>query len=86
MLALVAMRRLDNRPMARASAAILIAVFIGMVDEWNQSFVPGRDSSWKDIVFDLLGASFSAMIIGILLRKNAAREGETMTSTDGAAS
>lgn len=86
MLALVGMQTLEIRPLARALAAILIAVCVGMLDEWNQSFIPGRDSSWKDVAFDLLGASFMALMIATLSRKNESREGEDVASRGRTAS
>ncbi|HUF18209.1 MAG TPA: VanZ family protein [Thermoanaerobaculia bacterium] len=82
MLALAAARGLEDRPVARAFTSILIATSIGMLDEWNQSFVPGRDSSWKDVAFDLLGASFSTMVIAIVLRRNAAWRGESVLESE----
>ena len=41
---------------------ILVGVIYALADEWHQSFVPGRDASWGDVLFDFIGvlaASFS---------------------------
>lgn len=38
-------------------------------DEWHQSFVPGRDPSLRDILFDGLGlAAAQALILGLTAR------------------
>jgi VanZ family protein len=66
---LAAVTGLENRTMTKVIVSVAIAALIGMLDEWNQSFVPGRDSSWKDVAFDVLGASFSSLLIAVLLRK-----------------
>jgi len=34
---------------------LLIGVLYGVIDEWHQSFVPGRESSAADVVADALG-------------------------------
>ena len=36
--------------------AFTIAALYGVVDETHQSYVPGRDSSWGDLVADAVGA------------------------------
>ncbi len=41
---------------------LLIGVGYGALDEWHQSFVPGRDVSVAD-----WGADIAGMIIGLLL-------------------
>jgi VanZ family protein len=35
-------------------------------DEWHQSFVPGRDSSVKDVAFDALGMTTALIAIYVL--------------------
>ena len=51
-------RTLENRG---SKAAIILAIVItavyGIFDEIHQSFVPGRDFSYMDMLFDFLGAS-----------------------------
>lgn len=86
MFALAGARSLENRPMTRAAVSTLIAVSLGMLDEWNQSFVPGRDSSWNDVAFDLFGASFASMSVAILLRNAAARLNDGARATGSATS
>jgi len=44
------------------AVTVFIGVFYALTDEWHQSFVPGRDASLWDWLFDSLGviaASFS---------------------------
>ena len=41
-----------------AGKGALIATLYGISDEWHQSFVPGRQTSWFDVATDALGAVF----------------------------
>jgi len=34
---------------------VIIGTLYGISDEWHQSFVPGRDASIYDLIFDALG-------------------------------
>jgi VanZ family protein len=49
----------------RKGQAILWTIGIGVIyaltDEWHQSFVPGRDPSAWDALFDALGVTFAAL-------------------------
>jgi hypothetical protein len=36
--------------------AVALTVAFGAIDEWHQSYVPGRTSSWTDVVTDVVGA------------------------------
>jgi len=38
--------------------AIVVTVIYGVLDEWHQSFVPGRMCSFWDILADTIGAVF----------------------------
>ena len=42
--------------------SLLFVVFYGVSDELHQFFVPGRDSSLKDVLFDSVGAAFAFLI------------------------
>lgn len=44
-----------RRP-ARYGAVVLAALAYGVLDEWHQSFVPGRSVSGWDLLFDVVGA------------------------------
>jgi VanZ family protein len=43
-------------------AALTVAVFAAS-DEWHQRFVPGRDSSLKDFLFDVAGAGTAQILL-----------------------
>ncbi|MCA9319623.1 MAG: VanZ family protein [Planctomycetes bacterium] len=43
--------------------ATLIATVFGALDEWHQSFVPGRTASLWDVATDLFGAAAAAATI-----------------------
>jgi hypothetical protein len=49
-------------PVARAIGACAIASAYGVLDEWHQSFVPGRYASLTDVALDVAGA-----VLGIWL-------------------
>ena len=36
--------------------AFMIALVYGITDEWHQSFVPGREATFRDLCFDAAGA------------------------------
>ncbi len=47
----------------RRGLAWLLAVLFAVTDEFHQSFVPGRNPSWVDVVvFDALGAALGLVI------------------------
>jgi VanZ family protein len=62
------MVRALNGGMARAPAArtyavaVLLCLAWALLDEYHQSFVAGRDSSWVDVGSDLLGATIAAAV------------------------
>ncbi|MEK7188482.1 MAG: VanZ family protein [Patescibacteria group bacterium] len=49
--------------------SILISIFYSITDEIHQSFVPGRESRIRDVVFDTIGASLAIYVIWKLLPK-----------------
>ncbi len=55
----------------RADAVTLLAccwafaVLYGVSDEWHQSFVPGRDTSFLDVVFDAAGAAIGVAVVPV---------------------
>ena len=59
--------------------AVLLAWIYALLDEWHQSFVPGRSADWHDVVFDWLGAVLGAWLWsrwwGIRSRGRLEREG-----------
>lgn len=40
----------------RLMIAFCLTAVYGVVDEWHQSFTPGRDTSFLDVMLDMLGA------------------------------
>ncbi len=50
----------------------LIALAYGIIDEIHQFFVPGRFSTFEDVIFDFIGISLAFMIysISLIFRKN----------------
>lgn len=36
--------------------SVVVVFLFAVHDEWHQSFVSGRTSSWRDVVIDMLGA------------------------------
>jgi len=54
---------------AHFASAFLGGALFSVTDEWHQRFVAGRQSSLKDIVFDLLGLlAAMAMVRSLLVR------------------
>lgn len=54
---------------SQAILAILLAGLYGLLDEFHQSFVPGRDASALDFIADLTGALLGAGLIFLLARR-----------------
>ena len=46
--------------------ACLLGIAYGISDEWHQSFVPHRESSWADVAKDAGGAVFGTLAYGLL--------------------
>lgn len=55
--------------------AVGFATLYGFLDEWHQSFVPGRTAEWSDIVCDAVGALFGAWLFIRARKKMAPGEG-----------
>ncbi len=49
------------RPLVAVLMALLITISYGIFDEWYQSFVPGRYSSFTDVVFNSIGAGLGVL-------------------------
>ncbi|GBD10382.1 hypothetical protein HRbin23_00023 [bacterium HR23] len=43
-------------PLLTVAGVGLFGFLWGMLDEWYQGFIPGRDSSWGDVAVDVVGA------------------------------
>lgn len=55
--------------------AILATVAFGALDEWHQSHVPGRTTSWTDICTDLVGAAVAMLCISYVASARATTRG-----------
>ena len=50
--------------------SLLLTVGYGALDEWHQTFVPGRYGSFTDASFDLIGALFGLLIAHLIAAKH----------------
>jgi hypothetical protein len=44
------------------------AVVLGMLDEWHQAYLPGREAGWDDLAADALGGLLGAAMLYALSR------------------
>lgn len=64
--------------------AVLVCVGLyGVIDEWHQSFTPGRESTWKDVLTDLVGAAVTLAVASYLARGTATQGGLGWRMTGG---
>ncbi|MCU0230140.1 MAG: VanZ family protein [Acidobacteria bacterium] len=61
-------RRTAVGPGRAALEAVLISVFWGALDEFHQSFVPGRTADGFDLLADTAGAALAALACWIAAR------------------
>ena len=54
-------RRWDLRPFLCTVACIILCVISGALDEFHQSFVPGRTVSLGDVLADVVGGTFGSV-------------------------
>jgi VanZ family protein len=67
-------------PMAKfALIALLMTFFYACLDEWHQSFVPGRSSSFTDVLVDTTGILI-ALGLTLLLTWRSAKKNPNMNS------
>ena len=50
--------------------AVVLAVMVASLDEWHQSFVPGRTSMAGDVGIDAIGATFAQLFAKIADRRS----------------
>ena len=50
------------------TATIFVGIIYAFTDEWHQSFVPGRDASLFDVLFDSLGVAAASFFSPFLLQ------------------
>lgn len=68
-----------------AAAAFLLTILFGALDEWHQSFVVGRTSSWTDVLTDGVGAAVFLLCLRYLARERATAAGFVARVALGAA-
>jgi hypothetical protein len=62
-LALVVLDRLTgSRPRRNIALALALSFLFAVLDEYHQTFVPGRGGTWTDVAIDGLGASLAGLI------------------------
>ena len=61
------------RPVQLWAVTALTGVY-GLLDEYHQSFIPGRFSSLGDVIADLAGGFLGALFIYLLARRLARRD------------
>lgn len=52
----------------RIAVAFAGAMLFGVTDEWHQSFVPHRESTFSDLVLDAIGASVALLAVQFATR------------------
>jgi hypothetical protein len=63
LIALMARDRLTRSfPRRNVAISLAFALFFAVLDEYHQTFVPGRGGSWSDVAIDALGASVAGLI------------------------
>jgi hypothetical protein len=70
-------------PVARAVAACAIASAYGVLDEWHQSFVPGRYASFTDVMIDVAGAVLGIWLAACIRSRTDNIEPQMGTDTHG---
>lgn len=67
-LAVLLYRAFKNSDIAKSEAlffSLLITVLYAATDEIHQSFTPGRESTVRDVVFDIIGGSLALYLIKV---------------------
>ena len=59
-----------DRSVKLVGAAWMFGALFAISDEVHQKFVPGRQASWNDVLFDVLGLTASIIGIVVLLKPN----------------
>ena len=59
----------------QAMLAVLLVSLYGLVDEYHQSFVIGRDASALDLLADITGALLGVGLLFLLVRRHARQTG-----------
>ncbi len=82
----LAARRAPGRALARSDAAILATIACAALDEWHQSFVPGRSPAVADVLIDSAGALAGfALLVLLASRRSCRRRAEQAGRAGGRA-
>ena len=57
--------------------AVAGSLLIGALDEWHQTYLPGRNAGWNDLAMDAVGSLAGATVL-VLVRRRFARPGEAL--------
>ena len=49
------------------ASAVVLAVLLGIGDEFHQSFIPGREATVQDVLADFVGAAAGACIVAVVV-------------------
>jgi VanZ family protein len=49
------------------ASAVVLAVVLGIADEFHQSFIPGREATVRDVIADAVGACAGACVAGLVV-------------------
>lgn len=71
-------KSLQRMPWSLVLLATLSAATYGATDEYHQSFVPGRDSSFGDLIADFAGALIFSGMAKIILTKISQRNSHSL--------
>lgn len=52
----------------KSMLTIALAMLIGILDEFHQSFIPGRGASVRDVFIDAIGALMGVMFASLIIR------------------
>ncbi len=60
-----------NKILRKKEVVVVLAVIIlyGISDEFHQSFVPGRQPSWHDVLADGVGGLLGLLVLGLQLQR-----------------
>ena len=71
--------RAYGRHSPQASTLMVAGVLYGALDEWHQSFVPGRTASVADWGMDIIGVVLGYLLVQKVLSHRRPDQGETTT-------
>jgi VanZ family protein len=49
--------------------ALALTLFVAILDEFHQNFIPSRSSSLRDVTLDMTGALFFQLVLGVFLSR-----------------